>query len=72
MSTAHEAVVAKYCGMKVLALSIVTDKCIFEYDVAETSDHAEICKVATRKAKDVELLIQQFLKKISLNLNLLN
>jgi purine nucleoside phosphorylase len=72
MSTAHEAIVAKYCGMKCLALSIVTDMCPFEFDVQETADHVEICKVASRKAKDVEVLVQALLKKISEDLSLLN
>ena len=65
MSTAHEAIVAKYCGMKVLALSIVTDMVPLEFDVPEGSDHTEIVKVAKLKAKDVEVLMQEFLKKIS-------
>lgn len=64
MSTAHEAVVAKYCGMKVLALSIVTDMAISEFDAEETTDHAEICKIAKAKAKNVEALVSNFLKKL--------
>ena len=71
MSTAHEAIVAKYCGMKVLAISIVTDMCQFEFDAVETSDHAEICKVASLKAKDVEILVQALLRKVYENPNLI-
>jgi purine-nucleoside phosphorylase len=71
MSTAHEAIVAKYCGMKVLALSIVTDMVPLEFDVPEASDHAEIVKVAKLKAKDVELLLHEFMKKLSENPHLI-
>jgi purine nucleoside phosphorylase len=65
MSTAHEAIVASYCGLKVLAFSIITDKVCLEYDVEECPDHHEIVKVANEKAKDAEKLIELFLSKIN-------
>ena len=65
MSTAHEAIVASYCGLKVLAFSIITDKVCLEYDVEEYPDHHEIVKVANEKAKDAEKLIELFLAKIN-------
>ena len=65
MSTAHEAIVASYCGLKVLAFSIITDKVCLEYDVEECPDHNEIVKVANEKAKDAEKLIELFLSKIN-------
>ena len=64
MSTSHEALVASYCGMKVLAFSIVTDKVCTEYDCDETTDHAEVVKIANMRAKDAETLVIQFLNKI--------
>ena len=65
MSTAHESIVASYCGLKVLAFSIITDRVTLEYDVEEYPDHHEIVKVANAKAKDAEKLIALFLKKIN-------
>ncbi len=64
MSTTHEAVVALYCGIKVLAFSIITDVVSLEYDNDETTDHEEILKVAHAKAKEAEKLVEYFLKKI--------
>lgn len=72
MSTTHEAVVATYCGLKVLAFSIVTDRVVLEYDVEESSDHAEIVKVANRKALDAEKLVSLFFKKIKEDQSLLD
>lgn len=71
MSTTHEAVVALYCGMKVLAFSIVTDLVSLEFDNEEVTDHKEIVKVANWKAKDAEKLVEFFLKKIQENENLI-
>ena len=44
-----------YCGLKVLAFSIVTDKVVLEYDQEESSNHEEIVKIAnlTDKQKSV-------------------
>ena len=71
MSTAHEAIVSAYCGMKLLAFSIITDKVGTEFDAKETSDHEEICKVAQKKAKDAEKLLSKFLEKIKAEPSLL-
>jgi len=32
MSTAHEALVASYCGLSVLAVALITNKAVLEYD----------------------------------------
>mgnify|MGYP001810918778 CR=1 FL=1 len=72
MSTVHEAVVAGYCGMKVLAFSIVTDVVSLEFDTIETSDHNEIIKVAAKKAVDSERMITRFLEIVSKNPALLD
>lgn len=71
MSTTHESTVAAYCGIKVLGLSIITDKCCIEYDVVDNQDHNEIVKVAKLKAKQAEKLISTFLDRVSKNLALI-
>ncbi|CAF0809643.1 unnamed protein product [Brachionus calyciflorus] len=70
MSTSHEAIVAAYCGLKVLACSIITDKAPTDYE-DEEPDHKEIVKVAAAKAKDIEKLICCFLSKIKEDLSLI-
>ena len=72
MSTTHEAVVALYCGMKVLAFSIITDMVSLEFDNEEQPDHEEILKVAHLKAKQAEKLVEYFLKKLSQNTHLIS
>ena len=68
MSTSHEALVASYCGMKVLAFSIVTDLMSCDYDACgEAPNHEEILKVAKLKAKDAEKLVANFLDKLKKN-----
>lgn len=67
MSTAHEAIVASYCGIKVLALSIITDMAIDQFDSTVEPDHEEICKVAQLKTKDVESLVLNFIKRLDVS-----
>lgn len=71
MSTSHEAVVAVYCGMKVLAVSIVTDLMSCEFDMNKDPCHEEIVQVANQRAKDVEQLVILFLNKIKDNFSLI-
>lgn len=73
MSTAHEAIVAAYCGLKVVAVSMVTDRVALKYDSADDQgpDHAEIVKVASQRAAEAEKLIAVFLKKLYDNTHLL-
>ena len=54
-----------------MAFSIVTDKVCSEFDAEDTSDHAEIVKIANLKAKDAEKLVSKFLTKIRMNEHLI-
>lgn len=67
MSTSHEATVACYCGLKVVALSIITDKVAIEYDAEDGSDHNEIVKIAKLKAKDAEKLVSYFITQLGMD-----
>lgn len=71
MSTSHEATVACYCGIKVVAFSIITDKVALEYDAEDGSDHNEIVKIAKLKAKDAEKLVSNFITKLRLDSTLI-
>jgi purine-nucleoside phosphorylase len=65
MSTSHEAIVACYCGIKVLAFSIITDMVPLDFDAEEESDHSEIVKVANEKVKEAEKLVARVLEKLT-------
>lgn len=72
MSTSHEALVASYCGMKVLAFSIITNKIVTEFDAKESVDHAEVVKMATKKAIEAEKLVSHFISIINNNSRILD
>uniref|UniRef100_A0A1L8DXT7 Purine nucleoside phosphorylase n=2 Tax=Nyssomyia neivai TaxID=330878 RepID=A0A1L8DXT7_9DIPT len=45
MSTVHEVVTAKHCNLSVFAISLITNKCIFDYDNPDEACHAEVVEV---------------------------
>lgn len=65
MSTAHEALVANYCGLKVLAIGLITNKAVIEYDSEFYPNHEEVLETANRRAKDIEELVIEFVKRTS-------
>mgnify|MGYP003571915493 CR=1 FL=1 len=57
MSTVPEAIIARYCGMKVFGLSLITNKCIMDYDNKSTANHEEVLETAKMRSNDVQTLI---------------
>ena len=66
MSTAHEALVASYCGLKVLGIALITNKAVIEYDSENYPNHEEVIETANRRAKDLEELVSEFVKRVEL------
>jgi purine-nucleoside phosphorylase len=64
MSTAHEALVANYCGMNVLAIALITNKAVIEYDSEYYPNHDEVLETADRRAKDIEELVIEFVRQV--------
>lgn len=65
MSTAHEALVAGYCGLNVLAVALISNVVVIDYDSEEIANHEEVLDTANKRAKDVENLIIKFVTSIS-------
>ncbi len=64
MSTTHEALVASYCGLKILAIALITNKAVLEYDSEEFPNHLEVLEIAEKRAKVVESLVVDFVSKL--------
>lgn len=64
MSTTHEVTVAAHCGLKVLGLSLVTNKTIMDWDSVDEPNHGEVLEVASKRATDMELLIKSFVSTV--------
>ncbi len=66
MSTVPEVITAHHCGMRVFALSLVTNNCITEYDSKESANAEEVIENGQKRSKDMQELISKMVEKISL------
>ncbi|XP_054165091.1 purine nucleoside phosphorylase-like [Oppia nitens] len=63
MSTCHEVTVAHHCGLKVVGFSLITNKCVSDYNTKEVANHEEVIQAANERAKDFERLIESLVEK---------
>lgn len=64
MSTAHEVIAAKHCGIKVFGMSLITNKAIMEYDTTEEASHAEVLETSQKRQQDLVKFISELVRKL--------
>merc|ERR1712032_262167 len=62
MSTVPEVLVARHCGMKVLGLSMITNKAVLPGDNAPPANHKEVIEVVNMRTQSVQELVKLFCK----------
>ena len=55
--------IASYCGMKCLAVALITNKAILDYDSEEFTTHEEVIEIGKKRAETVVKLISEFVKR---------
>eukprot|EP00105_Crassostrea_gigas_P018784 XP_011436993.1 PREDICTED: purine nucleoside phosphorylase [Crassostrea gigas] len=65
MSVIPEAIVARHCGMEVLAMSLITNCCVMEFDSDLTANHEEVLETGKARSKDMQKLISKIVEKIA-------
>jgi purine-nucleoside phosphorylase len=63
MSTAHEALVASYCGLKVLAIALITNVSIMDQESEEMANHEEVLETAALRACTLQTLVMEFVSR---------
>ena len=66
MSVVPEVVVARQGGMKVLAMSLITNLCVMDYDTEEMANHEEVLETGRARANDLQQLVSRIIEKIEL------
>ncbi|XP_061768959.1 purine nucleoside phosphorylase 5a [Nerophis ophidion] len=69
MSTVHEVIVARHCGMRVFALSLITNQAVMDYDSEEKANHEEVLQTGRQRAKQMEQLISSMVNRMDNNNN---
>lgn len=65
MSTVHEVITAIHCDLKVLAFSLITNKCIVDYDDVNNPNHEEVIDVGKMREDVLKKFIQRVVEYIS-------
>lgn len=63
MSMVHETTIAKYLGMDVLGISLVTNRVCMDYDNIYHSNHLEVLEISEMRSPQLMQLIELFLKR---------
>ncbi|KAF6728207.1 Purine nucleoside phosphorylase [Oryzias melastigma] len=69
MSTVHEVVVARHCGMRVFALSLITNQAVVDYDSEEKANHEEVLQAGKQRGLQMEHLVSTMVTRIEHNNN---
>uniref|UniRef100_A0A3Q3XMV2 Purine nucleoside phosphorylase n=1 Tax=Mola mola TaxID=94237 RepID=A0A3Q3XMV2_MOLML len=64
MSTVPEVVVARHCGLRVLGLSLITNKVVTDYDSNDKANHEEVLRTTQKRTQDLQKLISHLITKI--------
>ena len=66
MSTVPEATVAVHRGMRVFAMSLVTNECVMDYEDEREANHAEVLETASMRGKDMQQLVISMIKHLAI------
>uniref|UniRef100_A0A665UPZ3 Purine nucleoside phosphorylase n=1 Tax=Echeneis naucrates TaxID=173247 RepID=A0A665UPZ3_ECHNA len=64
MSTVPEVVIARHCGLRVLGLSLITNKVVTDYESNEKANHEEVLRTTKQRTQDLQKLVSHFITKI--------
>ncbi|KAI4881678.1 hypothetical protein NFI96_031330 [Prochilodus magdalenae] len=72
MSTVHEVIVARHCGMRVFALSLITNKAVMDYDSEEKANHEEVLQAGQQRSLQLVKLVSTMVARLDLGNNYKN
>ncbi|XP_056138425.1 purine nucleoside phosphorylase 6 [Lampris incognitus] len=64
MSTVPEVIMARHCGLRVLGLSLITNKVVTDYASELRANHEEVLETGRYRAQDLQRLISHLIAKI--------
>uniref|UniRef100_UPI00358EC605 purine nucleoside phosphorylase n=1 Tax=Myxine glutinosa TaxID=7769 RepID=UPI00358EC605 len=64
MSTVPEVHAARHCGIRVFAISLITNMAVLEFDSPEHATHAEVLETGKRSAANIQQLIINLLTRM--------
>ncbi|XP_002187702.4 purine nucleoside phosphorylase [Taeniopygia guttata] len=69
MSTVPEVIVARHCGLRVLGISLITNKSVMSYSSQEKANHEEVLRISVVRAEALQKLVTHLLGKLGESTN---
>uniref|UniRef100_A0A8C0UW45 purine-nucleoside phosphorylase n=1 Tax=Cyanistes caeruleus TaxID=156563 RepID=A0A8C0UW45_CYACU len=69
MSTVPEVIVARHCGLRVLGISLITNKVVMSYNSQEKANHEEVLRISVVRAEALQKLVTHLLGKLGESTN---
>ena len=66
MSTVPEVIAANNDGMRCLGMSLITNKCIMEYDQEEKVNHEEVLEIGRMRGKDLQMMVARVVGELDM------
>merc|ERR1719331_1804440 len=64
MSTVPEIIAAHHCGMKIVGLSLITNKVVMPGDKGPAASHAEVLEETGKRAEQMQSLVKQIVHEL--------
>uniref|UniRef100_A0A8C4Z1N9 purine-nucleoside phosphorylase n=1 Tax=Gadus morhua TaxID=8049 RepID=A0A8C4Z1N9_GADMO len=64
MSTGHEVIVARHCGMRCFALSLISNQSVMDYTSKEKANHEEVLETGKERAAQMEQLVSTIVARM--------
>lgn len=59
-----QVVTAKHCDLTVLGISLITNKCVIDYDDMEEASHSAVVEIAQSRQKILSEFVKRIIKHI--------
>ncbi|XP_077414654.1 purine nucleoside phosphorylase-like isoform X2 [Vanacampus margaritifer] len=66
MSTAHEVITARHAGMRCLAMSLITNRAVMDYESQAKANHEEVLETGRQRAAQLERLVSTLVGRLEL------
>ncbi|XP_077472247.1 purine nucleoside phosphorylase-like [Stigmatopora argus] len=66
MSTVHEVITARHAGMRCLAMSLITNRAVMDYESQAKANHEEVLETGRQRAVQMERLVSTLVGRVEL------